>query len=115
MHNAKTPRISTGCPTGSTGPTPFLTLSYRRTGHRTHSSVIKDVSSLTEEIGNQWDQWDHPREIKRLGDTQSTDILGPYWGHTNPSGTAARAGGSRSNDASPAETDRYAACLRSTA
>jgi hypothetical protein len=116
MHSSKTPRISKGGPTGPTGPTLFLTLSYRPTRHCTHAGVVKNMSSPTEEIGNQWDhrdQWDHLSEIKRLGDAQSKSILGPYWDRAEPSGTAARAGGGPSHDASPAGTDRGPAYLRS--
>jgi hypothetical protein len=105
-----------GGPSGPTGPTLFLTLSYRPTKRCTHAEVVKNLSSPTEEMRNQWDhrdQWDHFSKINRLGDGQSKGILGPYWDHPEPSGTAARARNGRSHDASPAGSDRCPAYLRS--
>lgn len=59
MHSPKMPGISKGGPTGPSGPTLFLTFSYRPTSPCTHRNVVKSMSSPTERIGNQWDQWDH--------------------------------------------------------
>jgi hypothetical protein len=114
MRSPKMLGISKGGPTGPSGPTLFLTLSYTPTRHCTHRNVVKNMSSPTEWIRNQWDhwdRWDHLSKINRLGDAADDAILGPYWGHPGPSGTAACSREVRPRDARLPRAERCSACL----